>query len=197
MSADQVEKRGRQKLCMFRQFPVDQTYHRLQSVHNRRWHLAFNHRNNSLATILGREPHRAALPRNGKYPYRQSRCDFQFHAEEKRKIEGEAWLGLIDLINHSKNNGNIVSKAAVSDIGISTNEVGADLHELDTVRGSDIKISKAYKEKLLQQQALNKMTRYQRKRKIRHFKHKKPRLSRRVKNGLKYERKQPMSKSRI
>ena len=73
----------------------------------------------------------------------------------------------------------------------------ADLHELDTVRGSDIKISKAYKEKLLQQQALNKMTRYQRKRKIRHFKHKKPRLSRRVKNGLKYERKQPMSKSRI
>jgi len=196
-SAEQVERRGRQKLCMFRQFPVDQTYHRLQSVQNRRWHLAFNHRNNSLATILGREPHRAALPRNGKYPYRQSKCDFQFHAEEKREIEGEAWLGLIELINHSKNNRNTVSKAAVSDIGISTNEVEADLPELDTVRGSDIKISKAYKEKLLQQQALNKITRYQRKRKIRHFKHKKPRLSRRVKNGLKYGRKQPMSKSKI
>ena len=184
-------------MCMFRQFPVDQIYHRLQSVHNRRWHLAFNHRNNSLATILGREPHRAALPRNGKYPYRPSKCDFQFHAEEKRKIEEEAWLGLIELINHSKNNRNIVSKAAVSDNGISTNQVEVDLQELDIVRGSDIKISKAYKEKLLQQQALNKITRYPRKRKIRHFKHKKPRLSRRVKNGLKYGRKQPMSKSKI
>jgi len=197
-SADHVDRRGRQKLCMFRQFPVDQTYHRLQNVQNRNWHLAFNHRNTSLATILGREPHRAALPRNGKYTYRPSKCDFQFHAEEKRTTEGEAWVGLIELINQSKNHGNIVSKAAISDIGISTNEVSADLEELvDTVRGSERKISKAYKEKLLQQQVLNKMSRYQRKRKIRHLKHKKPRMSRRVKNGLKHGRKQPMSKSKI
>ena len=181
---------------MFRQLPVDRTFHRLQSVHNKKWHLAFNHRNSSLANIRGREPHRAALPRNGRYPYRENKCDFKFHAEEWNR-GGEAWHGILDLIQQSKNNRNIVSKAAISDIGISTNMVSADLEDLDTVGSSDKKISKAYKEKLLQQQVLNKMSRHQRKRKIRHLKHKKPRMSRRVKNGLKYGRKQPMSKSKI
>ena len=190
-----MDRRGRQRLCMFRQFPVDQTYHKLQNLQNKKWHLAFNHRNSSLATISGREPHRAALPRNGRYTYRQNKCDFQFHAEEKRSSEGEDyWAGLNKLININRN---IVSKAAISDIGISTNMVSADLEDLDTVGSSDRKISKAYKEKLLQQQVLNKMSRHQRKRKIRHLKHKKPRMSRRVKNGLKYGRKQPMSKSKI
>lgn len=188
-TASHADRRGRQRLCMFRQLPVDRTFHRLQSVHNKKWHLAFNHRNSSLANIRGREPHRAALPRNGRYPYRENKCDFKFHAEEWNR-GGEAWHGILDLIQQSKNNGNIVSKAAISDIAISSNEVEVDLSELDTVRGSERKISKAYKEKLLQQQVLN--SRYQRKRKIRHFKHKKPRLSRRVKNGLKYGRKQPM-----
>ena len=193
-SAAQVDRRGRQKYCMFRQLAVDKTYHKLQNVHNRRWHLGFNHRNSSLANIPGREPHRAALPRNGRFPYREDKCDFLFHAQEKWGVREEAWYGIFDLIKQSKHDRNIqtVSKAAISDIEMNTNEVEVDLTELDTVKGSERKISKAYKEKLLQQQVLNKITRYQRKRKIRHFKHKKPRLSRRVKNGLKYGRKQPM-----
>jgi len=63
---------------------------------------------------------------------------------------------------------------------------------------SDRKISKAHKAALMQQRALKQhKKRYHQKKKIRHWKHKRPRPSRREKKGLMRTpiRKQPMSKS--
>jgi len=187
-----VERRG--ALCMFRQVPVssnnpyeDKTYHRLQSVHNRRWHLGFNHKNSSLSYIKDREPHKGALPRIGRH-FDSRKCDYKFFAGEYLPVE-EMWSGGFDLIRDHKIN-KFSSKAAINSEMIITNEVGDGKD--DTASASEFKISKAHKEALLQQQILNKM----RQRKIRHSRHKKPRLSRREKNGLKeLRRKQPMSKS--
>lgn len=181
---------------MFRQVPVsssnpyeDKTYHRLQSVHNRKWHLGFNHKNSSLAFMKDREDHKAALPRIGRH-YDPRKCDFKFFAGEFLPFE-EEWSGGFDLIRDHKLN-KFSSKAAINSEMIITNEVGDGLDKEDTAIVSDFKISKAHKEALLQQQILSKM----RKRKIRHYKHKRPRLSRREKKGLKeLRRKQPMSKS--
>ena len=187
---------SRGSLCMFRQVPVDsvaryedKTYHRLQSVHNRRWHLGFNHKSSSLTHIKGREPHKGAVPRHGKY-FDPRKCDFKFFAGEHRPFQ-DLWSGGFDLIRDSKIS-KYVSKAAISEVDISTNELSVDISKNSVLVSDNTKISKAHKEALHRHQALYK----QRQRKIRHFKHKRPRLSRQEKNGLKaLRRKQPMSKS--
>ena len=184
----QVDRRG--ALCMFRQVAVDTTFHRLQSVHNRRWHLGFNHRPKALAAIKGREPHRAALPRNGRF-FNPRKCDFKFYAGEHKPQE-YVYPGGFDLIQTSTSN-KFVSKAAKnSDIERGPIELGTSK---DTATTSERKISNAHKEALLQQQVLKQMKkRYQKK--IRHWKHKRPRPSRKEKKGLRaFKRKQPMSKS--
>jgi len=198
VSKRQVDKRG--LLCMFRQQPVDEsedliesiTYHRLQSVHNRRWHLGFDHRNSSLSMIKGREPHRGALPRRGK-SFSPKKCDFKFFAGEHRTLsEGDLWEGVFDLIN---NRNNMVSKAVdLNNDEVSTNELRADF--VKAVEKSEYNsISKAHKEALQQQQVLNKKNRKYRNRRIRHKKHKQPRLNRKSKNYLR-RMKKPISKSK-
>ena len=201
-SKRQVDKRG--LLCMFRQQPVDEsegliesnTYHRLQSVHNRRWHLGFDHRNSSLSMIKGREPHRGALPRRGK-SFSPKKCDFKFFGGEHRTIseaisEGDLWEGLFDLTNDRNN---MVSKAVdLNNDEVSTNELRADF--VKAVKKSEYNsISKAHKEALQQQQVLNKKNRKYRNRRIRHKKHKQPRLNRKSKNYLR-RMKKPISKSK-
>jgi len=197
------EKRAKSRrgMCMFRQIPIEassrhgyegRTYHRLQSVHNRKWHLGFNHKN--LASIKGRQPHKAALPRNG-HKFRPRKCDYNFFSGKLRdsvdQMENDIWLGALEKIKESKQN--TVSKAAISDRDINTNEIGVD--EKDTVKYSDLKISSVYKERLLQQQQLKRTNQ----RKIRHFKKKRLRLSRREKNVQKASssrRKQPIKSSK-
>merc|ERR1712098_716323 len=131
-----------------------------------------------------REPHKGALPRIGRH-FDSRKWDYKFFAGEYLPVE-EMWSGGFDLIRDHKIN-KFSSKAAINSEMIITNEVGDGKD--DTAIVSDFKISKAHKEALLQQQILSKM----RKRKIRHYKHKRPRLSRREKKGLKeLRRKQPM-----
>jgi len=118
-----ADRRG--ALCMFRQVPVDtgRTYHRLQSVHNRRWHLGFNHKASSLAVIQGRAPHKGALPRHGKF-FDPKRCDFNFYAgEHRRQMREFEFSGLESLIESSrakKQQQPHITKAAIS----SDNEIG-------------------------------------------------------------------------
>jgi len=201
------EKRAksRRAMCMFRQIPIEsssrhgyegRTYHRLQSVHNSKWHLGFNHKN--LASIKGRQPHKAALPRNG-HKFRPRKCDYNFFSGKLRnsfvQMEKSYWSGAFEKIKESKKNLDIVSKAANSDREINTNEIGVDNSQKDTVQYSDTKISSVYKERLLQQQELKRTN----KRKIRHFKKKRLRLSRREKNVQKASssrRKQPIMSSK-
>jgi len=197
----QVDKRG--LLCMFRQRPVDQeedyveanTYHRLQSVHNRRWHLGFNHKNSSLSLIKGKEPHRGALPRHGK-SYNPKKCDFKFFAGEHiaTSTSEEVWDGLFELVNRNK----MVSKAVnLNNAEVSSNQVRADFGKAVKISENNM-ISKAPKEALQQQNGFirkNRKYRNRRKNRIRHAQHKKPRKPRQFKNKLK-RRKKPISKSK-
>lgn len=208
-----ADRRG--ALCMFRQVPVDtgRTYHRLQNVHNRRWHLGFNHKATSLAVIQGRAPHKGALPRHGKF-FDPKRCDFNFyagvHAREQRELEFSGLDNLIEEASRAKKHRqqqqqHITKAATISDNynEIEPNNPNKQLtqtefgHNFDTASASDRKISKAHKAALLQQRALKQhKKRYHQKKKIRHWKHKRPRPSRREKKGLRTQiRKQPMSKS--
>ena len=110
-------------------------------------------------------------------------------------MEKSYWSGAFEKIKESKKNLDIVSKAANSDREINTNEIGVDNSQKDTVQYSDTKISSVYKERLLQQQELKRTN----KRKIRHFKKKRLRLSRREKNVQKASssrRKQPIMSSK-
>jgi len=198
VSKRQVDKRG--LLCMFYQQPVVEgddvvqanTYHRLQSVHNRRWHLGFDHRNSSLSMIKG-TPHRGALPRRGKF-YSPKKCDFKFFAGEFRTANSdgaEIWDGVFDLINKKKmvsNRNNMVSKA------VDLNSMDVNTNDIDKIVKSNKKqvISSAQKEFLQQQKVLRKSARYRNR--IRHARHKKPRLNREKKNLLKRSKK-PISKS--
>jgi len=193
-----ADRRG--ALCMFRQVPVDsgRPYHRLQSVHNRRWHLGFNHKATSLALIKGREPYKGALPRHGKF-FDPKRCDFNFyageHQKEHREFEFSGLDNLIEKASSAKKQQHSTKAANISD-----NEPNKQTefgHKYDTATASDRKISKAHKQALLQQRALKQhKKRYHLKKKIRHWKHKRPRPSRREKKGLRTQsRKQPMSKS--
>jgi len=194
VSKRQVDKRG--LLCMFRQQPVVEgedvveanTYHRLQSVHNRRWHLGFNHRNSSLSLIKG-TTHRGALPRPGKF-FNPKKCDFKFFAGEFRTVSSEGselWDGVFDLINMRNN---MVSKA-VDKVAVSTNEEVAGTNRV--VKNNRKVISSARKEYLQQQKVLRRQSSRYRNR-IRHARHKKPRLNREKKNLLKRSKK-PISKS--
>eukprot|EP00092_Neocalanus_flemingeri_P023981 GFUD01026013.1.p1 GENE.GFUD01026013.1~~GFUD01026013.1.p1 ORF type:complete len:333 (-),score=32.78 GFUD01026013.1:608-1606(-) len=200
VSKRQVEKRG--LLCMFRQQPVESldhveanTFHRLQSVKDRRWHLGFDHRNSSLSLIRGRDPHRGALPRRGK-SFNPKKCDFKFFAGEHRTTVTtvESWGGLFDLVDKKEDirYKNKVSKAVeLNNVEVSTNELRADF---DTVKKSENNpISEAHKE-ALQQKVLNKKNRKNRNR-IRHAKHKQPRLNRQLKNYMRRRKKKPISKS--
>lgn len=182
---------------MFRQQPVVEgedvveanTYHRLQSVHNRRWHLGFNHRNSSLSLIKG-TTHRGALPRPGKF-FNPKKCDFKFFAGEFRTVNSEGselWDGVFDLINMRNNN--MVSKA-VDNVAGSTNEQVAGSNRI--VKNNRKVISSARKEYLQQQKVLRRQSSRYRNR-IRHARHKKPRLNREKKNLLKRSKK-PISKS--
>jgi len=197
----QVERRG--LLCMFRQKPVEvhenavkaNTYHRLQSVHNRLWHLGFDHRNGSLTAIKG-TPHRGALPKRGK-SFNPHKCDFNFFADEfVTKFSGSEleWEGVFDLISRN----NMVSKA---DFSSTNGKVGInELSRTETnqvVDNSQHVISDALKEVLKQQKNLkrNRLEFRKRRKRIRHVKHKKPRLDRVKKNLLKRRRKNPISKS--
>jgi len=195
VSKRQVDKRG--LLCMFRQQPVDEgddvvesnTFHRLQSVHNGRWHLGFDHKNSSLSMIKG-TPHRGALPRRGKF-FNPKKCDFKFFAGEFRTINsdgGELWDGVFDLIKRN----NMVSKAVdLNNVKVGTNELRSNIDIV--VKNSRKKvISSAQKEALQQQKVLRKSIKYRNR--IRHARHKKPRLNREKKNLLK-RRKKPISKS--
>ena len=181
---------------MFRQQPVDEgddvveanTFHRLQSVHNRRWHLGFDHKNSSLSMIKG-TTHRGALPRRGKF-FNPKKCDFKFFAGEYRiKNSDEIWDGVFDLVDRNS----MVSKAVdLNNVEVSTNELrtGGD----KVVKNSKQKvISSALKEALQQQKVLRKKSLKYRNR-IRHARHKKPRLNREKKNLLKRSKK-PISKS--
>eukprot|EP00090_Calanus_glacialis_P014204 TRINITY_DN22925_c0_g1_i1.p1 TRINITY_DN22925_c0_g1~~TRINITY_DN22925_c0_g1_i1.p1 ORF type:complete len:334 (-),score=46.73 TRINITY_DN22925_c0_g1_i1:605-1606(-) len=194
VSKRQVDKRG--LLCMFRQQPVDEgddvveanTFHRLQSVHNRRWHLGFDHKNSSLSMIKG-TTHRGALPRRGKF-FNPKKCDFKFFAGEYRiKNSDEIWDGVFDLVDRNS----MVSKAVdLNNVEVSTNELrtGGD----KVVKNSKQKvISSALKEALQQQKVLRRKSLKYRNR-IRHARHKKPRLNREKKNLLKRSKK-PISKS--
>jgi len=196
VSRRQVDRRG--SLCMFRQQPVENgedvieanTYHRLQSAHNRRWHLGFDHRNSSLSSIKG-TPHRGALPRRGKF-FNPKKCDFKFFAGEFRteSDEVEMWEGVFDLIPRN----NVVPKA----VEIDSNFVDARSVELRTginnVKSLENNvISEAVKEALKQQRILKRKSLKYRNR-IRHARHKKPRLNREKKNLLKRSKK-PITKS--
>jgi len=195
VSKRQVDKRG--LLCMFRQQPVlegddvveTNTYHRLQSVHNRRWHLGFNHRNSSLSMIKGTS-HRGALPRRGKF-FNPKICDFKFFAGEFRTADSdgpEIWDGVFDLIQKN----NMVSKA----VDLNNLDVGAELQaDIDKIvnKSKQVMISSAQKEFLQQQKVLRRKSARSRNR-IRHARHKKPRLNREKKNLLKRSKK-PISKS--
>ena len=109
------------------------------------------------------------------------------------------FTGLDSLIKESKAKKQLVTKAAKdsdNDIGLNRpmrTELGQND---DTATVSDRKISKAHQEALLQQRALKQHKKRYHQKKIRHWKHKRPRPSRREKKGLRsYKRKQPMSKS--
>lgn len=195
VSKRQVDKRG--LLCMFRQQPVEEaddlveanTYHRLQSVHNRRWHLGFDHKNSSLSMIKG-TPHRGALPRRGKF-FNPKKCDFKFFAGEYRTKNSdgeEVWDGVFDLVDRNS----MVSKAVdLNNVEVSTNELRSDRDKV--VENSKKVISSALKEALQQQKVLRRKSLKYRNR-IRHARHKKPRLNREKKNLLKRSKK-PISKS--
>jgi len=196
VSKRQVDKRG--LLCMFRQQPVlegddvveTNTYHRLQSVHNRRWHLGFNHRNSSLSMIKGTS-HRGALPRRGKF-FNPKICDFKFFAGEYRTADSdgpEIWDGVFDLIQKK----NMVSKAVdLNNLDVDAVELQADIDKIVN-KSKQVMISSAQKEFLQQQKVLRRKSARNRNR-IRHARHKKPRLNREKKNLLKRSKK-PISKS--
>jgi len=196
VSKRQVDKRG--LLCMFRQQPVlegddvveTNTYHRLQSVHNRRWHLGFNHRNSSLSMIKGTS-HRGALPRRGKF-FNPKICDFKFFAGEYRTADSdgpEIWDGVFDLIQKN----NMVSKAVdLNNLDVDAVELQADIDKIVN-KSKQVMISSAQKEFLQQQKVLRRKSARSRNR-IRHARHKKPRLNREKKNLLKRSKK-PISKS--
>mgnify|MGYP001371587636 CR=1 FL=1 len=208
-----ADRRG--ALCMFRQVPVDsgRPYHRLQSAHNRRWHLGFNHKATSLALIKGREPYKGALPRHGKF-FDPKRCDFNFyagaHQREQRELEFSGLDNLIEEASKAKKHHQqqITKAATISDNDpdnsgphnkqkLTRTEFGHNNYDT-MASASDRKISKAHKAALMQQRALKQhKKRYHQKKKIRHWKHKRPRPSRREKKGLMRTpiRKQPMSKS--
>ena len=116
-------------------------------------------------------------------------------AKAKARTQRQSETKEHEKIKESKKNLDIVSKAANSDREINTNEIGVDNSQKDTVQYSDTKISSVYKERLLQQQELKRTN----KRKIRHFKKKRLRLSRREKNVQKASssrRKQPIMSSK-
>jgi len=196
VSKRQVDKRG--LLCMFRQQPVVEgddvvqanTYHRLQSVHNRRWHLGFNHRNSSLSMIKGTS-HRGALPRRGKF-FNPKLCDFKFFAGEFRTADSEGpeiWDGVFDLLQRN----NMVSKAVdLNNMDVGPDDLKADIDKIVN-KSKQVMISSAQKEFLQQQKVLRRKSARSRNR-IRHARHKKPRLNREKKNLLKRSKK-PISKS--
>jgi len=196
VSKRQVDKRG--LLCMFRQQPVlegddvveTNTYHRLQSVHNRRWHLGFNHRNSSLSMIKGTS-HRGALPRRGKF-FNPKICDFKFFAGEFRTADSEGpeiWDGVFDLLQRN----NMVSKAVdLNNMDVGADDLKADIDKIVN-KSKQVMISSAQKEFLQQQKVLRRKSARSRNR-IRHARHKKPRLNREKKNLLKRSKK-PISKS--
>jgi len=196
VSKRQVDKRG--LLCMFRQQPVVEgddvvqanTYHRLQSVHNRRWHLGFNHRNSSLSMIKGTS-HRGALPRRGKF-FNPKICDFKFFAGEFRTADSEGpeiWDGVFDLLQRN----NMVSKAVdLNNMDVGADDLKADIDKIVN-KSKQVMISSAQKEFLQQQKVLRRKSARSRNR-IRHARHKKPRLNREKKNLLKRSKK-PISKS--
>ena len=192
-----MDKRG--LLCMFRQQPVMEgddvvqanTYHRLQSVHNRRWHLGFNHRNSSLSMIKGTS-HRGALPRRGKF-FDPRICDFKFFAGEFRTTASdgpEIWDGVFDLIQRNK----MVSKAVdLNYLDVGADDLKAGIDRVVNNSKQHVMISSAQKEFLQQQKILRRNSARNRNR-IRHARHKKPRLNREKKNLLKRSKK-PISKS--
>jgi len=197
---------GRRSLCMFKQIPVetrspyeDRTYHRIQSAHNPKWHLGFQHKT---VPLRDRRPHRGALSRSwARRSFNLHKCDFKFHAGQHRaQARDHIFSGLEDLIQeqgalHSSQSSH--SKAALnSDTEISSNELSNDFSQVETDSAvSEVQISSVHKKKLQQQQVLRRYKQYPFQRKIRHLKHKRPRPSRAEKNGLRVSRrKQPMSK---
>jgi len=198
VSAKHVEGRG--LLCLFRQVAVEtrspyeeKTYHRIQSAYNSKWHLGFQHKTVPLAE---RRPHRGALSRSWtRRRFNVHKCDFKFHSGDYRPTNDITFSGLDDLVreHHPPSPFNTYphSKAAINGEADTINNVSKE----DTEKVSDTKISKGYKERLLQQQVLKRMNQ---RRKIRHSRHKRPRPSRAEKNGLKkaFKRKQPMTMSK-
>ena len=143
----------------------------LQSAHNRRWHLGFNHKATSLAVIKGRAPHKGALPRHGKF-FDPKRCDFNFyageHQKEHREFEFSGLDSLIEEASNAKKQQHSTKAANISDNEIGPNKQTEFGHKYDTATASDRKISKAHKQALLQQRALKQhKKRYHLKKKIR------------------------------
>ena len=191
---------GRGLLCSFRQVAVetmspyeDKTYHRIQSAYNSKWHLGFQHKT---VPLVERRPHRGALSRSWtrRRRFNVHKCDFKFYSGDHRPVHDITFSGLDDLVreHHKPHTPSPYphSKAAINSENDITNDIG-DISKDDTEKVSDTKISKGYKERLLQQQVLKRM---HHQRKIRHPRHKRPRPSRAEKNGLKaLKRKQPMA----
>ena len=191
---------GRGLLCLFRQVAVetmspyeDKSFHRIQSAYNSKWHLGFQHKTVPLAEKGPRI--RGALSRSWtRRRFNVHKCDFKFYSGDHRPLNDITYSGLDALVREHHNpltpSPFPHSKAAINSEPGLTNDIG-DVSKDDTEKVSDTKISKGYKERLLQQQVLKRM---HHQRKIRHPRHKRPRPSRAEKNGLKaLKRKQPMA----
>jgi len=174
VSGSRVGRRG--KLCMFVENRINPSYHIIRSYHNPSWHLGFN-RKRSVAVRGSR--HTAATPRRG-FATNVHSCEAQFHSGRHAPVNlPNQFSGIFDQIHQLKTDV-AVPKAVVSNSAARplADQLPSQTSSKDLSENGNPKISKAHLEALrLQQIWLGKKRAYR----IRHFKHKRPRPSRRQK----------------
>lgn len=198
MNLPKAQRKGR--LCMFSEEPLEgPEYHRLRSAHNSKWYLGFNPKR-SIHVHGGEDT--ASLPRVAGKGFGPRRCDFKFFGEKfGEKIENK-WKGIFDLLDTHKQNSTkdtVNTKAALEDSEILDNSLNSEKepsisqnNDLNTIETDPVIViskksdkpvvssaetkkisSSVYHEKLQMQQFLLRAKKHK---KIRHFKHKRPRV---------------------
>jgi len=201
MNEAKAQRKGR--LCMFVEEAEGETgevYHRLRSAFNSKWYLGFNPKRTT--HVLGGQ-FRASLPRLGGKGFGPRRCDFKFFSglHNRTDIKND-WKGIFDLLGDmdtkdssskiTKNTKAALEHTQILDNSLNLKEASrSQNNDLNTIETDSViigknsdksvasssagtkKISSLYHEKLQMQQFLLRAKQHK---KIRHFKHKRPRL---------------------
>lgn len=199
MNLPKAQRKGR--LCMFTEEPVGPKDLHLRSAHNSKWYLGFNPKR--LTHVHGGD-FEASLPRIGGKGYGPRRCDFKFEVG-KHSPANYNWKGIFDQYKSNSTKNNVNTKAALEHSEILDKSLNSEKeillkdqpsNDLNTIETDPVIViskksdkpavsaaennkistsssSSVYSEKLQMHKFLLRAKKHKR---IRHFKHKRPRL---------------------